>query len=183
MGESTSGCICRIYLYISNIITITRITEDVISCRVSQECIAESEKRSRTSSEGLLEGFDVWSQVQWVTMMANDHRLFVTVNSPQGVLVASENQAVGQMEFQTQVTGGFIRDPHHGPRYRRRSVLRGNGSVPPGRFLPDLSREPQQPVRRHQGVCELRRHLRRLRGVKERGGGRREGHQQHFGRH
>uniref|UniRef100_A0A8C2XAW4 Transmembrane p24 trafficking protein 6 n=1 Tax=Cyclopterus lumpus TaxID=8103 RepID=A0A8C2XAW4_CYCLU len=33
--------------------------------------------------------------VQWVTMMANDHRLFVTVNSPQGVLVASENQAVG----------------------------------------------------------------------------------------
>ncbi|XP_056272394.1 transmembrane emp24 domain-containing protein 6-like [Pseudoliparis swirei] len=45
--------------------------------------------------------------VQWVTMMANDHRLFVTVNSPQGVLVASENQAVGQMEFQTQVTGFY----------------------------------------------------------------------------
>ncbi|TNN52145.1 Transmembrane emp24 domain-containing protein 6 [Liparis tanakae] len=49
--------------------------------------------------------------VQWVTMMANDHRLFVTVNSPQGVLVASENQAVGQMEFQTQVTETLITDP------------------------------------------------------------------------
>ncbi|XP_029288965.1 transmembrane emp24 domain-containing protein 6-like [Cottoperca gobio] len=45
--------------------------------------------------------------VQWVTGMANDHRLFVTVNSPQGELVASKNDAVGQMNFQTEVTGFY----------------------------------------------------------------------------
>lgn len=37
--------------------------------------------------------------------MANDQRLFVTVNSPLGSLMASKNQAVGQMNFQTEVTG------------------------------------------------------------------------------
>ncbi|XP_070764127.1 transmembrane emp24 domain-containing protein 6-like [Enoplosus armatus] len=45
--------------------------------------------------------------VQWVTGMANDHRMFVTVNSPQGVLMASKNEAVGQMNFQTEVTGFY----------------------------------------------------------------------------
>ncbi|XP_028441065.1 transmembrane emp24 domain-containing protein 6-like [Perca flavescens] len=45
--------------------------------------------------------------VQWVTGMANDPRLFVTVNSPQGVLVASTNEVVGQMNFQTEVTGFY----------------------------------------------------------------------------
>ncbi|XP_045892929.1 transmembrane emp24 domain-containing protein 6-like [Micropterus dolomieu] len=45
--------------------------------------------------------------VQWVTGMANDHRLFVTVSSPQGVLMASKNEAVGQMNFQTEVTGFY----------------------------------------------------------------------------
>ncbi|XP_071316431.1 transmembrane emp24 domain-containing protein 6-like [Trachinotus anak] len=45
--------------------------------------------------------------VQWVTGMANDHPLFVTVSSPQGVLMASQNEAVGQMKFQTEVTGFY----------------------------------------------------------------------------
>ncbi|XP_059190898.1 transmembrane emp24 domain-containing protein 6-like [Centropristis striata] len=45
--------------------------------------------------------------VQWVTGMANDHRIYVTVNSPQGFLMASKNQAVGQMNFQTEVTGFY----------------------------------------------------------------------------
>ncbi|XP_068452499.1 transmembrane emp24 domain-containing protein 6-like [Clinocottus analis] len=54
--------------------------------------------------------------VQWVTGMANDHRLFVTVNSPQGVLVASKNHAVGQMDFQTELTGFYricLRNHHN----------------------------------------------------------------------
>ncbi|XP_070686468.1 transmembrane emp24 domain-containing protein 6-like [Pempheris klunzingeri] len=45
--------------------------------------------------------------VQWVTGMANDHRLFVTISSPQGVLMASKNEAIGQMNFQTEVTGFY----------------------------------------------------------------------------
>ncbi|XP_037622353.1 transmembrane emp24 domain-containing protein 6-like [Sebastes umbrosus] len=45
--------------------------------------------------------------VQWVTGMANDHRLLVTVSSPQSVLVASKNDVVGQMNFQTEVTGFY----------------------------------------------------------------------------
>ncbi|XP_051238886.1 transmembrane emp24 domain-containing protein 6-like [Dicentrarchus labrax] len=45
--------------------------------------------------------------VQWVTGMANDHRLFVTVNSPQGILIVSKNKAVGQINFQTEVTGFY----------------------------------------------------------------------------
>ncbi|XP_039665899.1 transmembrane emp24 domain-containing protein 6-like [Perca fluviatilis] len=45
--------------------------------------------------------------VQWVTGMANDPRLFVTVNSPQGALVASTNEVVGQMNFQTELTGFY----------------------------------------------------------------------------
>ncbi|KAK5866820.1 hypothetical protein PBY51_011364 [Eleginops maclovinus] len=45
--------------------------------------------------------------VQWVTGMANDHRLFVTVNSPQGDLVASKHAPVSQMNFQTELTGFY----------------------------------------------------------------------------
>ncbi|XP_069385020.1 transmembrane emp24 domain-containing protein 6-like [Paralichthys olivaceus] len=45
--------------------------------------------------------------VQWVTGMANNHQLFVTINSPQGVLVASQNDAVGQFNFQTELTGFY----------------------------------------------------------------------------
>ncbi|XP_035498548.1 transmembrane emp24 domain-containing protein 6 isoform X2 [Scophthalmus maximus] len=45
--------------------------------------------------------------VQWVTGMANNHQLFVTVNSPDGVLVASDNKVVGQMNFQTEMTGFY----------------------------------------------------------------------------
>ncbi|KAI4799411.1 hypothetical protein KUCAC02_016945 [Chaenocephalus aceratus] len=44
--------------------------------------------------------------VQWVTGIAIDHRLFVTVNSPQGDLMVSENAPVGRMNFQTE---GFYR--------------------------------------------------------------------------
>ncbi|KAG8012437.1 Transmembrane emp24 domain-containing protein 6 [Nibea albiflora] len=51
--------------------------------------------------------FYLMYMVQWVTGMANDPRLFVTVNSPQGVLMASKNEAVGQMNFQTEVTGFY----------------------------------------------------------------------------
>ncbi|KAF7654091.1 hypothetical protein LDENG_00074770 [Lucifuga dentata] len=39
--------------------------------------------------------------------MAKDHRLFVTVTSPDGVLTASKNEAIGQMKFQTEVTGFY----------------------------------------------------------------------------
>lgn len=52
----------------------------------------------------------VWPQVQWATGMANDQRLFVTVSSPLGSLMASKNQAVGQMNFQTEVTGRTVRN-------------------------------------------------------------------------
>ncbi|XP_033489852.1 transmembrane emp24 domain-containing protein 6-like isoform X1 [Epinephelus lanceolatus] len=45
--------------------------------------------------------------VQWLTGMANNHQLFVTVHSPQGALMASKNEAVGQMNFQTEVTGFY----------------------------------------------------------------------------
>uniref|UniRef100_A0A3Q3NKF5 Transmembrane emp24 domain-containing protein 6-like n=1 Tax=Mastacembelus armatus TaxID=205130 RepID=A0A3Q3NKF5_9TELE len=45
--------------------------------------------------------------VRWVTGMANNHRLLVTVSSPQGVVMASMNDAVGQMNFQTEVTGFY----------------------------------------------------------------------------
>ncbi|KAK5927390.1 hypothetical protein CgunFtcFv8_012562 [Champsocephalus gunnari] len=45
--------------------------------------------------------------VQWVTGIAIDHRLFVTVNSPQGNLMVSENAPVGRMNFQTEVTGFY----------------------------------------------------------------------------
>ncbi|KAE8296817.1 Transmembrane emp24 domain-containing protein 6 p24 family protein gamma-5 [Larimichthys crocea] len=51
--------------------------------------------------------FYLMYMVQWVTGMANDPRLFVTVNSPQGVLMASKNEAVGQLNFQTEVTGFY----------------------------------------------------------------------------
>lgn len=49
----------------------------------------------------------------------------------------------------------------------------------PDRFLPDVSREPQQPAWKHQGVSELWCHLWRFSGV----GGREESPQQHFDRH
>ncbi|XP_071770490.1 transmembrane emp24 domain-containing protein 6-like [Centroberyx gerrardi] len=45
--------------------------------------------------------------VQWVTGMANDPRLFVTVLSPEGALVASTRDAIGQFNFQTEVTGFY----------------------------------------------------------------------------
>uniref|UniRef100_A0A672Y3U7 GOLD domain-containing protein n=1 Tax=Sphaeramia orbicularis TaxID=375764 RepID=A0A672Y3U7_9TELE len=45
--------------------------------------------------------------VQWVTGMANNHRLFVTVNSPNGALITLKNEAVGHMNFQTEVTGFY----------------------------------------------------------------------------
>ncbi|XP_047451854.1 transmembrane emp24 domain-containing protein 6-like [Mugil cephalus] len=45
--------------------------------------------------------------VQWIKGMASDHRLFVTINSPQGVLLASKNEVTGQMNFQTEVTGFY----------------------------------------------------------------------------
>ncbi|XP_067349995.1 transmembrane emp24 domain-containing protein 6-like [Channa argus] len=45
--------------------------------------------------------------VQWVTGMANDPRLFVTVSSPQGSLMGSKNEAVGQIHFQTEMTGFY----------------------------------------------------------------------------
>uniref|UniRef100_A0A667YUY2 Transmembrane p24 trafficking protein 6 n=1 Tax=Myripristis murdjan TaxID=586833 RepID=A0A667YUY2_9TELE len=45
--------------------------------------------------------------VQWVTGMANDHRLFVTITSPDGSLMASKHDAIGQINFQTEVTGFY----------------------------------------------------------------------------
>ncbi|XP_023276153.1 transmembrane emp24 domain-containing protein 6 isoform X2 [Seriola lalandi dorsalis] len=45
--------------------------------------------------------------VQWVTGMANNRRLFVTVSSPNGALMASVTEAVGQMNFQTEETGFY----------------------------------------------------------------------------
>ncbi|XP_067447180.1 transmembrane emp24 domain-containing protein 6 [Thunnus thynnus] len=45
--------------------------------------------------------------VQWVTGMANNHRLFVTVHSPEGVFITSRSEALGQMNFQTEVTGFY----------------------------------------------------------------------------
>ncbi|XP_029378206.1 transmembrane emp24 domain-containing protein 6-like [Echeneis naucrates] len=51
--------------------------------------------------------FYLMFMVQRLTGMANNHRLFVTVNSPHGALVSSQNEAVGQMKFQTEVTGFY----------------------------------------------------------------------------
>ncbi|KAM4619201.1 uncharacterized protein tmed6 [Polymixia lowei] len=45
--------------------------------------------------------------VQWVTGMATDHRLFVTVISPEGILMASTNDGIGQIHFLTEVTGFY----------------------------------------------------------------------------
>ncbi|XP_076590182.1 transmembrane emp24 domain-containing protein 6-like [Chaetodon auriga] len=45
--------------------------------------------------------------VQWAIGMANAHRLFVTVSSPQGVLIFSKMAAFGQMNFETEVTGFY----------------------------------------------------------------------------
>ncbi|XP_041795703.1 transmembrane emp24 domain-containing protein 6-like [Chelmon rostratus] len=51
--------------------------------------------------------FYLMYMVQRVTGMANAHKLFVTVTSPQGFLIASKTAAVGQMNFQTEVTGFY----------------------------------------------------------------------------
>ncbi|CAK6977937.1 transmembrane emp24 domain-containing protein 6-like [Scomber scombrus] len=45
--------------------------------------------------------------VQWVTVMTNTHQLFVTVSSPDGTLMASNNEATGHINFQTEVTGFY----------------------------------------------------------------------------
>ncbi|XP_026220458.1 transmembrane emp24 domain-containing protein 6-like [Anabas testudineus] len=45
--------------------------------------------------------------VQWATGVATDQRLFVTVSSPQGDLMASRNEAVARINFQTEVTGFY----------------------------------------------------------------------------
>ncbi|XP_056138320.1 transmembrane emp24 domain-containing protein 6-like [Lampris incognitus] len=45
--------------------------------------------------------------VQWSTGMAIDHRLFVTVISPEGYLMASGNDAISQIHFQTEATGFY----------------------------------------------------------------------------
>ncbi|XP_075996813.1 transmembrane emp24 domain-containing protein 6-like [Genypterus blacodes] len=45
--------------------------------------------------------------VQWLTGMAKDQRLLVTVSSPGGALIASENEATGHMKFSTEVTGFY----------------------------------------------------------------------------
>ncbi|KAM7397270.1 hypothetical protein PAMP_020254 [Pampus punctatissimus] len=51
--------------------------------------------------------FYLMYMVQSVTGMGSNHRLFVTVKSPEGVLMASKNQAFGQINFQTEVTGFY----------------------------------------------------------------------------
>ncbi|XP_023276152.1 transmembrane emp24 domain-containing protein 6 isoform X1 [Seriola lalandi dorsalis] len=53
------------------------------------------------------ERFYLSFMVQWVTGMANNRRLFVTVSSPNGALMASVTEAVGQMNFQTEETGFY----------------------------------------------------------------------------
>uniref|UniRef100_A0A3Q1I8C4 GOLD domain-containing protein n=1 Tax=Anabas testudineus TaxID=64144 RepID=A0A3Q1I8C4_ANATE len=45
--------------------------------------------------------------VRWATGVATDQRLFVTVSSPQGDLMASRNEAVARINFQTEVTGFY----------------------------------------------------------------------------
>nr|XP_046250707.1 transmembrane emp24 domain-containing protein 6-like [Scatophagus argus] len=51
--------------------------------------------------------FYLMYMVQRVTGMATDHRIFVTVNSPQGVLITLKNEPVGQMNFQAEETGFY----------------------------------------------------------------------------
>lgn len=63
--------------------------------------------------------------------MANAHKLFVTVTSPQGFLIASKTAAVGQMNFQTEVTGTTIREAIINKNYIYTSCSCGNCS-----FLP-----------------------------------------------
>ncbi|CAL8375148.1 unnamed protein product [Arctogadus glacialis] len=45
--------------------------------------------------------------VQWVTGMASDHRLAVRVLSPDGSLISSSYQVIGQIHFETQTTGFY----------------------------------------------------------------------------
>ena len=44
-------------------------------------------------------------QVQWVTGLASDNHLYVTVISPEGALMASTDDTIGEINFQTEVTG------------------------------------------------------------------------------
>lgn len=49
--------------------------------------------------------FHVCVQVQWVTGLASDNHLYVTVISPEGALMASTDNTIGEINFQTEVTG------------------------------------------------------------------------------
>ncbi|KAJ8412879.1 hypothetical protein AAFF_G00104610 [Aldrovandia affinis] len=53
------------------------------------------------------ERFYLTYMVQWVTGMANDRHLSVTVNSPDGLLVATMDDATGQINFQAEETGFY----------------------------------------------------------------------------
>ncbi|XP_046890857.1 transmembrane emp24 domain-containing protein 6-like isoform X2 [Hypomesus transpacificus] len=43
--------------------------------------------------------------VQWVTGIASNHQLFATVTAPDGSLMASSSNTLGQIHFVTEVTG------------------------------------------------------------------------------
>uniref|UniRef100_A0A4W5L377 Transmembrane p24 trafficking protein 6 n=1 Tax=Hucho hucho TaxID=62062 RepID=A0A4W5L377_9TELE len=45
--------------------------------------------------------------VQGVTGLASDHHLYVTVISPKGALMASKDDTIGEINFQTEVTGFY----------------------------------------------------------------------------
>ncbi|XP_036400156.1 transmembrane emp24 domain-containing protein 6-like [Megalops cyprinoides] len=53
------------------------------------------------------EQFYLTYMVQWVTGVANARHLSVNVNSPAGLLVASTDDATGQINFQTEETGFY----------------------------------------------------------------------------
>ena len=44
-------------------------------------------------------------QVQWVTGVANDRHLSVSVNAPSGLLVSTVDDAKGQINFEAEETG------------------------------------------------------------------------------
>ncbi|XP_063052323.1 transmembrane emp24 domain-containing protein 6-like [Engraulis encrasicolus] len=45
--------------------------------------------------------------VQWVTGVANDRHLAVTVNSPKGLLVGEAHEATGEIKFEAEETGFY----------------------------------------------------------------------------
>ncbi|XP_046890856.1 transmembrane emp24 domain-containing protein 6-like isoform X1 [Hypomesus transpacificus] len=45
--------------------------------------------------------------VQWVTGIASNHQLFATVTAPDGSLMASSSNTLGQIHFVTEVTGFY----------------------------------------------------------------------------